>query len=145
MDSQLIAQKSPKTTTYLAWIIVVLAIFSCSSRADYNLLIGFLILFLRSQYANDKYKMFTKVVLHAIILSLLFDFIWIWQYSSYWQHGEETSDLWKSLSVVHNLAYYFGIIESLLKLPIILFLYKKFNNLGGINKELFSFNYSTPK
>ena len=71
MDSQLIAQKSPKTTTYLAWIIVVLAIFSCSSRADYNLLIGFLILFLRSQYANDKYIMFTKVVFHAIILSLL--------------------------------------------------------------------------
>ena len=145
MDSQLISQKSSKSTTYLGWIIVVLAIFSCSARADYNLIIGFLILFLRSQYTTDKYKVFTKVVIHAIILSLLFDFIWVWQYTGYWVHGEDTSKLWQSLSLVHNLAYYFGILEALLKIAVMLFLYQKFKNMGGVTSELLSFSYSTPK
>ena len=144
MDAQFIPPKNSKTSTFLSWILIASAIFSCSSRADYNILIGFLILLLRS-HRTDKFKMFSKVTIHTLVLSLLFDFIWIWQYSSYWSHGEETSDLWKSLSLVHNLVFYLGIFEFLLEFPIILFLYKQFINIGGQIKELLNINYSTNK
>ena len=123
MDSQFIPSKTSKTLTYLSWLIITLAIFSCSARADYNLIIGFSILFLRSNYATDRFKYFIKA-------------------TKYWKHGEETSDLWKSLSFVHNTTYILGIIEHLLKYPIVLFLYRQFKGQGGDNKELLSFNYS---
>ena len=142
MDSQFIPSKTSKTLTYLSWLIITLAIFSCSARADYNLIIGFLILFLRSNYATDRFKYFIKATFHIVIISLFFDIIWIWQYTKYWKHGEETSDLWKSLSFVHNTTYILGIIEHLLKYPIVLFLYRQFKGQGGDNKELLSFNYS---
>ena len=75
-------------------------------------------------------------------MSIIFDIIWIIQYYSYLKHGVYTSDIWKSLSFIHNLAYYLGICEFLLKLPVMLFLYKQFNSLGGELKELMSLKYS---
>ena len=141
MDSNLIPAKTSKTSTFLSWILIASAIFSCSSRADYNVILGFLILLLRS-HRTDRFKYFCKATIHILILSLVFDCIWIWQYTSYWKHGEETSELWKSLSFAHNSAYYLGILEFLIKLPIVLFLYKQFINIGGQIKELFNFNYS---
>ena len=139
MDSQLGNKKS--SITYLSWLLVALSIFSCSSRADYNIIIGFLILLLRSKYNSDKYKTFTKATIHILILSLIFDIIWIFEYTGYWKHDEDSSDLWKSLSVIHNSAYYLGIIECLLKIPILLFLYQQFKYVGGQNGELLSLNY----
>ena len=75
MESNFIPQRTSKTATYLSWLLIALAILSCTSRADYNIIIGFLILFLRSQYAN---KNFIKATLHILTLSLIFDIIWIW-------------------------------------------------------------------
>ena len=141
MDSNLIPAKPSKTSTFLSWILIASAIFSCSSRADYNVILGFLILLLRT-HRTDTFKYFSKATIHILILSLVFDCIWIWQYYRYWKHGEETSDLWKSLSFAHNSAYYLGILEFLIKLPIALFLYKQFINIGGQMKELFNLNYS---
>ena len=144
MDSQFIPPKNKALSKILLWLIICSSIFSCSCRADYNIIIGFLLLLLRS-HRTDKYKQFAHAIIHIVILSLIFDLIWIWQYTSYWKHGKETSDLWKSLSFVHNVSYYLGICEFLLKLPIILFLYQQFVNLGGQIKELLSLNYSPNK
>ena len=140
-------QKPPKASTLITWALIASAIFSCSSRADYNVIIGFLILFIRSQYMNDtsRFTLLTKATIHILVISLFFDVIWIWEFTSFWRHGSETSDLWKSLSLVHNLSYYLGIFEFLLKLPIILFLYKQFSDIGGHPKELLSINYAPNK
>ena len=45
MKSNFIPQRTSQTATYLSWLIIALAILSCTSRADYNIIIGFLILF----------------------------------------------------------------------------------------------------
>ena len=135
--------KSPKTNILLAWAMISLSLISCCSRADYNIAVGFLVLLLRSLASTEKLKLGTKGVVHFILLSLIFDIIWIIQYTSYWTHGEDSSDLWKSLSLIHNLAYYLGICEFLLKIPIIFFLYKQFIEQGGQNMELLSLNYSS--
>ena len=143
MDSQLLAQKNAKASTLLSWVLIVLGIFSCSSRSDYNIIIGFLILFIRSQYMIDKskFKLLLKATIHILTISLFVDIIWIWQYTSYWRHGDETSDLWKSLSFVHNLVYYLGIFEFLIKFPMLVFLFRQFQSNGGKNNELLNFNY----
>ena len=143
MDSQLLAQKNAKASTFLSWVLIVLGIFSCSSRSDYNIIIGFLILFIRSQYMIDKskFKLLLKATIHILTISLFVDIIWIWQYTSYWRHGDETSDLWKSLSFVHNLVYYLGIFEFLIKFPMLVFLFRQFQSNGGKNNELLNFNY----
>ena len=135
--------KSPRTNILLAWGMVLLSIISCCSRADYNIAVGFLVLMLRSLTSTEKLKLGTKGVVHIILLSLIFDIIWIIQYTSYWTHGEDSSDLWNSLTFIHNLAYYLGICEFILKLPIIFFLYKQFIESGGQNMELLSLNYSS--
>ena len=147
MDSQLLAQKNAKASTLLSWVLIVLGIFSCSSRSDYNIIIGFLILFIRSQYMIDKskFKLLLKATIHILTLSLFVDIIWIWQYTSYWSQGDETSDLWKSLSFVHNLVYYLGIFEFLIKFPMLVFLFRQFQSNGGKNNELLNFNYLPDK
>ena len=134
--------KSLNLNRLIAWVIVASSIISCSSRADYNIAIGYLILLLRSLTSTEKLKLATKGSIHIILVSIIFDIIWIIQYTSYWRHGEDTSDLWKSLSLVHNLAYCLGICEFLLKLPAMFFLYKQFKSLGGELKELISLKYS---
>ena len=143
MESQLLAQKNAKASAFISWILLASAIFSCSSRADYNIIIGFLVLFTRSQYMIDKpkFKLLTKATLHILVLSLFFDILWIWQFKSYWKHGDDTSDLWRSLSFVHNLAYFLGIFEFLVKFPVVLFLFRQFKSNGGKNNELLKFNY----
>ena len=147
MDSQLLAQKNAKASTLLSWVLIVLGIFSCSSRSDYNIIIGFLILFIRSQYMIDKskFKLLLKATIHILTVSLFVDIIWIWQYTSYWRHGDETSDLWKSLSFVHNLVYYLGIFEFLIKFPMLVFLFRQFQSNGGKNNELLNYNYLPDK
>ena len=147
MDSHLLAQKNAKASTLLSWVLIVLGIFSCSSRSDYNIIIGFLILFIRSQYMIDKskFKLLLKATIHILTVSLFVDIIWIWQYTSYWRHGDETSDLWKSLSFVHNLVYYLGIFEFLIKFPMLVFLFRQFQSNGGKNNELLNFNYLPDK
>ena len=147
MDSQLLAQKNAKASTFLSWVLIVLGIFSCSSRSDYNIIIGFLILFIRSQYMIDKskFKLLLKATIHILTVSLFVDIIWIWQYTSYWRHGDETSDLWKSLSFVHNLVYYLGIFEFLIKFPMLVFLFRQFQSNGGKNNELLNYNYLPDK
>ena len=135
--------KGPKTNRLLAWTMVVSSIISCCSRADYNIAVGFFVLMLRSLTSTEKLKLGTKGIIHIILLSLIFDIIWVIEYTGYWTHGEDSSDLWKSLSLIHNFAYYLGIFEFLLKIPIIFFLYKQFIEQGGQNMELLSLNYSS--
>ena len=142
MDPRTMNSKNLNLIKLIAWTIVVSSIISCSSRADYNIAIGYLILLLRSLTSTEKLKLGTKGCIHIILVSIIFDIIWIIQYYSYWRHGEDTSDLWKSLSLIHNVAYYLGIFEFLLKLPTMFFLYKQFNSLGGELKELISLKYS---
>ena len=80
---------------------------------------------------NDKsrFTLLTKATIHILIISLFIDVIWIWQFSSFWRHGSETSDLWKSLSFVHNFTYFLAFLEFFIKFPISL-IYDIFNKSG---------------
>ena len=131
--------KETKSSLYMTWGLIASSILSCFCRPDYNIVCGFLVLFLRSRN-ND--KKILRCGIHLLLLSIIIDIIWIIKYTSVWRHGEETSELWQSLSFTHNLAYFLAIIEMIIKLPLIFFYFKQFKNSGGNNLELFSFTYS---
>jgi len=128
----------PRITLYIIWGLIASSILSCFSRPDYNIICGFLVLFLRNKNNGNKS---IRCGIQLLVFSIIFDLIWIIKYTSFWRHGEETSELWQSLSFTHNLAYFLGFLEMLLKIPLILDYLTKFRNSGGRNAELFSFRY----
>ena len=131
--------KETKSSLYMTWGLIASSILSCFCRPDYNIVCGFLVLLLRSRNNGKK---ILRCGIHLLLLSIIIDIIWIIKYTSVWRHGEETSELWQSLSFTHNLAYFLAIIEMIIKLPLIFFYFKQFKNSGGNNLELFSFTYS---
>ena len=124
---------------YLIWGLIALSILSCFSRPDYNIVCGFLILFLRSRNSGTKSL---RCGIHILLFSLIFDIIWIIKYASFWRHGSETSEFWQSLSFTHNFTYFIGILEMLIKLPLVYLYFAKFKSSGGRNAELINFTYS---
>ena len=145
MEDKLLANNLPKTSTLLTWSLITLSIISCCSRPDYNIVMGFLILFFRALNTSEKRKIILRVEIQFLILSLIYDIFWIIRYNSLWTHGEETSELWRSLASVHNMAFYLGIVEFLIKIPLCLFFYKDFSDNQGVIKELVNFQYKPDK
>ena len=145
MEDKLLANNLPKTSTLLTWSLIGLSIISCCSRPDYNIVMGFLILFFRGLNTSEKRKIILRVEIQFLILSLIYDIFWIIRYNSLWTHGEETSELWRSLASVHNIAFYLGIVEFLIKIPLCLFFYKDFSDNQGVIKELVNFQYKPDK
>ena len=140
-DTQLLPIKLPKTSRLLCWGIITLSIMSCLASPDYKIIIGFLILFFRGINNSEKQKILSRLQLQVLIFSFIFDFFWIIKYNSYWTHGEETSELWRSLSFMHNFAFFLIVAEILLKIPLCLFLYKEFSESQGSIKDLVNFDY----
>ena len=148
MESGMISKNISKvsTTSLLSWILIAISIISCYARPDYNIVLGFLILYFRGYNSGDKIQLILRFQLQILLISLMFDVFWILKYNSYWCHGEETDELWQSLSSIHNCAFYLGFIEFLLKIPVIFFIYREFTNVQGIIKDLFlNFDYQPTK
>lgn len=145
MEEKFLSNNMPKTSTILTWSLITLSIISCCSRPDYNIIIGFLILFFRGLNASEKQRIISRIKFQALILSFILDILWIIKYNSLWTHGEETSELWQSLSTVHNIAFYLGVLEFLIKIPLCLFFYKEFSDNQGAIKELLNFQYKPNK
>jgi hypothetical protein len=100
-----------------------------------------LILFFRGINNSEKQKILSRLQVQVLILSFIFDFFWILKYNSYWTHGDETSEIWRSLSFIHNFAFFLIVGEILLKIPLCLFLYKEFSENQGSIKDLVNFDY----
>ena len=58
-----------------------------------------------------------------------------------WTHGKGSSQFWKSLSIMHNFIYWFGVIEFIGKGYLIYLLLNDFKKFGNQN-ELLNFTYN---
>ena len=138
---KMIPKSIPRTTSLLTWGLIASSIISCYSRADYNIILGFLILFVRGHNSGEKKRLLNRFQIQILLISLIFDIIWIIEYYSYWTHGDETSELWQSLSFIHNCAFCLAIIEFCIKIFVTLFIYQDFTKSEGTISELIDFNY----
>ena len=137
----MIPKSIPRTTSLLTWGLIASSIISCYARADYNIILGFLILFVRGHNSGEKRRILNRFQIQILLISLIFDIIWVIEYYSYWTHGEETTELWQSLSFIHNCAFILGIIEFFVKIFVTLFIYQDFTKIEGTITELINFNY----
>ena len=90
-NSGLLSTNKPRMTLYIIWGLIASSILSCFSRPDYNIICGFLFLFLRNKNGGTKS---IRCAIQLLVFSIIFDLIWIIKYTSFWRHGEETSELW---------------------------------------------------
>ena len=137
MDS--VSSKTPKNFIFGAWTLVALSILSCMGRADYNLIVGFVLLFFRHFFQSQK-KLAFKASIQVLFISIIFDFIWILVFSSNWSHGEDRSEYWNTLFWVHNLVYFNGILEFLVKCGLAFLYFMQFKQQGRV-QELLNLRY----
>lgn len=132
--------KEEKREHQLTWGLVILSIFCCCARADYNIICGCaLLILLRNFYLNKK-KLSIKISIHLLVIMSIFDLLWIFVCFSGWTHGDNTTDFWQSLSFIHNLVYLLVLGEFALKLYLAYLLFNQFK-MEGETKDLLNFNY----
>ena len=66
---------SPKMTLILSWSLITLSIISCCARPDYNIVIGFLILFFRGLNQSEKQKIISHYIEDIVVEKNSDDFI----------------------------------------------------------------------
>ena len=122
------------------YILIVASIFSSLSRTDYNLIGAVIILILLIYYFQQFPILITKIIIQIYIVLCIFDLIWLIIMMFVWTHGNNTNKYWRSLAFMHNLRYWFGLLEFLYKLYLISGLIKEYNKYG--KNDLYNLNYS---
>ena len=123
---------------------------SCLARNDYNVAFSIIILMVLINFYNQNPKATTKIIIQILIILTLADIIWIYLFSSAWEHGDGTNDktksskidnqFWDSLWFIHKIVYVFAYIELNLKGFLIYYLIADFKEKYKL-KDLFDFNY----
>ena len=122
------------------YILIIASIFSSLSRTDYNLIGAVIILILLIYYFQQFPILITKIIIQIYIVLCIFDLIWLIIMMFVWTHGNNTNKYWRSLAFMHNLIYWFGLLEFLYKLYLISGLIKEYNKYG--KNDLYNLNYS---
>ena len=123
---------------------------SCLARNDYNVAFSIIILMVLTNFYNQNPKATTKIIIQILIVLTLADIIWIYLFSSAWEHDDESKDeskstqddnhYWDSLWFIHKIVYIFAYIELILKCFLIYYLIADFKEKYKL-KDLFNFNY----
>ena len=123
------------------WILIAASIFSCLSRNDYNIIGAMSVLIIIGLFYTKFPKLITKISVHIYVGLCILDLIWLIIMMFVWTHGEGSSTFWKSLSFMHNLIYWFGVLELIGKGYLLFLLFGEFKKYGNQN-ELFNFIYN---
>ena len=142
-EQKFITDKIPISNSIITRTIITLSIISRWSSPDYNIIIGFLLLFFRGVNNSEKQKIISRVKVQLLVISHLFGLLSLLKNNSYQTHGEETGEFWQSLSFAHNLTFYRFICEIMLKINLCFVLYKEFKANQGITKDFLNFDYKT--
>ena len=122
------------------YILIIASIFSSLSRTDYNLIGAVIILILLIYYFQQFPILITKIIIQIYIVLCIFDLIWLIIMMFVWTHGNNTNKYWRSLAFMHNLIYWFGLLEFLYKVYLLFGLVKDYNKSG--KNDLLDLNYS---
>ena len=123
---------------------------SCLARNDFNVAFSIIILMVLTNFYNQNPKATTKIIIQILIILTLADIVWIYLFSSAWEHDDESEDksksskddnqFWDSLWFIHKIVYVFAYVELILKFCIIYYLIADFKEKYKL-KDLFNFNY----
>ena len=69
---------------------------SCLARNDFNVAFSIIILMVLTNFYNQNPKATTKIIIQILIILTLADIVWIYLFSSAWEHDDESEDKSKS-------------------------------------------------
>ena len=122
------------------WVLIGFSIFSCLSRNDYNLIAGFLLLIIFNNYSSDL-KFTSKITIHILSVLTVFDLVWLIAMSFVWDHKNNyAQDYWSSLSWMHTMIFWFGFIEMVYKIALVVYMIINFKKEYSMN-DLLNLNY----
>ena len=125
----------------LIWLLVLLAMFSCLWRNDFNVLLGLMLILTLNRKFRENPKFYCKSIIHLLIAFMIFDIIWMIIIFPYWYDSSNEklySNLEKSL---HGWVTFFSVLE-LIDKGIIAFLFIPVYNNYDAFKSLFNFKYN---
>jgi hypothetical protein len=113
---------------------------------------------LLTNFYNQNPKATTKIIFQMLVVLILADIVWIFLFSSAWEHSDETEETeekqtkhsegkdeyWDSLWFIHKIVYILAYIELLLKGFLLYYLFADFKEKYKIS-DLFNFNYDDGK
>ena len=125
----------------LAWILILLAIFSCLWRNDCNVLIGLIIVFILNRKFNSNPELYCKIIIHLLIALVIIDSIWMFIMFPYWNDSKNEEIYTDSVNSLHGWVEFFGILEIFVKFAMTFILITFYKNFGPIS-GLLNFKYS---
>lgn len=131
-----------KNKLICVYSLLGLSIFSCLLRMDYNIIITFGLLLLYKNYFYLDKKLYVKIIIHTLIVSFIFDILWMIIMIPNWSSDYKTEE-WKSYSYLRVIILIFAFIEFASKAAICYFEYNSYNidNPDDPN-YLYDMNYS---
>ena len=131
-----------------------LGITSCLARNDFNVAFSIITLMLLTNFYNQNPKATTKIIIQMLLVLILADIVWIFLFSSAWEHDIEDKEpkkteekeevFWESLWFIHALVYILAYIEVLLKGFLLYYLIADFKEKYKFG-DLLNFNYDDGK
>ncbi len=109
---------------------------------------------LLTNFYNQNPKATTKIIIQMLAVLILADIVWIFLFSSAWEHGseeekqkkgtEKEEEFWDSLWFIHKLVYILAYIEVILKGFLLYYLIADFKEKYKLG-DLLNFNYTDGK
>ena len=106
---------------------------------------------LLTNFYNQNPKATTKIIFQVLAILFLADIVWIFLFSSAWEHPDESDKkskednvYWDSLWLIHKIVYILAYIELILKGFLLYYLFADFKEKYKL-KDLFNFNYDDGK
>ena len=99
-----------------------------------------------NNFYNQNPKLISKIIIHLLSLLSVADIIWLIFMSGAWSHKTQDSLhlYWDSLKVMHSIIYFLAVVELILKLLLVYYLFVDYKDKYSW-KELIKFNYSAEK
>jgi hypothetical protein len=106
--------------THLAFLYV--SAWSCLIRTDYNFVLMFFLYFV---WANRQDKLTVTLLFYANIALFVFDFIYFLSTFGSWTTNDPTNTLWNSLRGLHGFVIFTSVVEEVVRLIGLYYLYRR--------------------
>jgi hypothetical protein len=121
------------TIEMLLLTISYISMFNCIVRSDYNIVISLICYFYWTS-RQTKLKRISNIIYLIVLISNIFDIVWLFLVWSKWTASENISLIWQQLWFWHILVITFSLVNILLKSGAILLIYNESKNEHPYNQ-----------
>ena len=125
----------------LCWALIILSIFSCLWRNDCNVLMGLIIVITLNRKFKTNPDFYSKVIINILLGVVVLEIFWMFIMFSYWNDSTNEKLYSGTANVLHGWVEFLGVLELLVKLGMIFFVFNIYKNFGNW-KGLLNFRYN---